>query len=179
MKILFSTLKGSFIACFIGMTLTFVSAQDNDLSGFSSECVEKANSIKAGMTRADLEKNFHPDGGLSRPLKNERYVLNNCRDQNYKYMKLEIQFKPVDLDESIYNDPDRFLEWYKSKIFWIPGSESTHLALDKKDWPKGLDETTYNDPKRFSEWCQKNTWIRPDDKIIHVSKPYGELEFSD
>jgi hypothetical protein len=45
--------------------------------------------IKVGMTRADLLKVFTTEGGLSTPL-NRAYVYRGC-----PYMKVNVEFEPV------------------------------------------------------------------------------------
>jgi len=59
-----------------------------------SKCMDKANSIKVGMIRADIEKLFYKDGGLMGIFRNERYVLRDCHCQGSKFIKVNVSFKP-------------------------------------------------------------------------------------
>ena len=62
----------------------------------SGECdvVERAlrdfNSVKVGMTRSQLEKNFSTEGGLSR-RQSRTYVYRDCG-----YIKVDVRFQPVE-----------------------------------------------------------------------------------
>ena len=51
------------------------------------ERLKEVDSVRVGMTRADLLKVFEPDGGLSRVLP-ERYVLRSCT-----LIKVNVQFE--------------------------------------------------------------------------------------
>jgi hypothetical protein len=50
---------------------------------------KQASSIKAGMTRTDLQKIFSIDGGIN-SIPASRYVLKSCR-----MIKVEVEFEPT------------------------------------------------------------------------------------
>ena len=76
-----------------------------------SNCAEKSKFIKKGMTRKELAKLFSQDGGFMGIYKNERYVLRDCACQADKVMKVNVSFKPSEVSDEIYNDPNRFQKW--------------------------------------------------------------------
>jgi hypothetical protein len=85
-------ISGFFILFFI--TATGYSQESNSLQMTTNSCADKADSVKIGMTRADVEKLFHQDGGIMGIFKDERYVLKDCNCQGHKSIKVNVSFKP-------------------------------------------------------------------------------------
>ncbi|MFN8612473.1 MAG: hypothetical protein U0931_33345 [Vulcanimicrobiota bacterium] len=57
--------------------------------------------LKIGMTRAEVEKVFSPDGGLAIPFKMERYILQSSLRQP-KVAKVKLQFRPAGVSQQLY-----------------------------------------------------------------------------
>lgn len=57
--------------------------------------------LKVGMTRAQVERAFTPDGGLAIPFKMERYFLSSTFRQA-KVAKVTLKFKPEGMTEELY-----------------------------------------------------------------------------
>ena len=62
---------------------------DQDLTQKIQKIIENINTIKPGMTRADLLKIFTTEGGLSTHTW-RRYVYQSC-----PYIKVDVEFKPA------------------------------------------------------------------------------------
>ncbi|MBN1124570.1 MAG: hypothetical protein JXA82_06155 [Sedimentisphaerales bacterium] len=73
-------------------------------------------SVTVGMTRGQLEKSAHHDGGIF-TYHSERYILNEqpTGGPKWKVLKVKVAFKPADVSDEIYNDPVKFREWIRTK----------------------------------------------------------------
>lgn len=68
------------------------------------QALDDTSHIKAGMTRAEVEKNFQPDGGLqsfSESSSTTRYVYLKC-----KFIKIEVKFKAAVVNEAGFSSPN-------------------------------------------------------------------------
>lgn len=74
--------------------------------------VPELKSIRLGMTRKELQKFCHIDGGIS-SLTAERYVLKErpADGPEGKVLKIDISFRPAELSEEIYSNPEKFRKW--------------------------------------------------------------------
>ena len=73
--------------------------------------------IRIGMTRRDLEKLCHVDGGITSLTGPERYVLNDQplnRPQG-KVLKVNVRYKPANVSEQLYQDPKKFKAWLREQ----------------------------------------------------------------
>ncbi len=62
-----------------------------------------ADLVRVGMTRAEVEKDLHVDGGLSTAFKSERYVVNaSGTARGGKVAKVDISFKPAGMSDEVY-----------------------------------------------------------------------------
>lgn len=75
---------------------------------------EQIAALHAGMTRAELEKHFSRDGGLSQPF-NHRYILRGVAVSGTPVMVL-IDFQPAGMPDSVYSDPNlrRAIDWTRA-----------------------------------------------------------------
>ncbi|SRR6266496_2951263 len=75
------------------LTVSILPAQNSQQSQIQTDWIVKSlkemQTIKLGMTRADLLKVFTTEGGLSTPL-NRTYVYRECA-----YIKVDVEFEPV------------------------------------------------------------------------------------
>jgi hypothetical protein len=74
--------------------------------------VPELKSIRPGMTRSELHKISHPDGGIS-SISQERYVPNKQPPGGPEGMvlKVYVSFRPAELSEEVYLDAERFRKW--------------------------------------------------------------------
>jgi len=75
--------------------------------------VEENQLLHAGMTRGELEKVCHGDGGIFSPFQGQRYVL---RDQpadgpEGKVLKVRVRFRPADMSNEVFQDAKKYREW--------------------------------------------------------------------
>jgi hypothetical protein len=85
-------------------------SQDSGHVPWVEKSLETMHSVKVGMTRAELEKVFVPDGGLSVPEK-QTYVYREC-----PYFKVTVAFKtdaanPVDKNDRIVRISKPYIDW--------------------------------------------------------------------
>jgi hypothetical protein len=64
--------------------------------GLVAEALDSASKLKAGMLRAEIEKEFEPDGGLSARGQGT-FTYRRCH-----YIKIDIQFKVHEDDPNTY-----------------------------------------------------------------------------
>jgi hypothetical protein len=66
-------------------------------------CKQLIPKLKAGSTRAEVEKTLQPDGGLSVPFKYERYIVQSpkCTEKG-EVLKLNFAFKPAGMSDVVY-----------------------------------------------------------------------------
>jgi hypothetical protein len=82
-------------------------------SAVRESSVEEVKSIQVGMTRREVRALCHEDGGISSPFREERYILNDppAQGPEGKVLKVKVAFKPADVSEEVYRDPNKFRKW--------------------------------------------------------------------
>jgi len=73
--------------CLLGILCLPAAGQTETSCGWIESQLSEINNIKAGSTRADLEKLFNHDGGITE-LSALRYVYKKC-----PYIKVEVEFE--------------------------------------------------------------------------------------
>ncbi len=81
-------------ACLTIVSLAGDASFDKDLTKKLERIILEARAIKPGMTRADLEKVFTSEGGISLPTW-QRYVHRAC-----PYIKVDVEFEPSRKDKA-------------------------------------------------------------------------------
>lgn len=71
---------------------------DEILTEKVGEIITEAASLKEGNTRADFQKYFTTEGGLSTPSQ-RTYVSKRC-----PYIKIDVQFRPVNVEKESAGD---------------------------------------------------------------------------
>lgn len=101
------------IAICILVTMPWFSFADSskEIKPFVTKaCLNTMNSVKPGMPRRDLPKEFEVDGGLAVPFFQERYILVPCKSGD-GFAKMNISFRPKEVDQATFQDPDKFRTW--------------------------------------------------------------------
>ncbi len=74
--------------------------QQTNCCDFLEKTLSISEQIKAGQTRADIEKAFELDGGISSPQR-ATYTFKGCR-----YLKLDVEFRVTHPDRKIEREFD-------------------------------------------------------------------------
>jgi len=84
-------------------------AGDDEACQFIAQAIEATKSLKAGMTRSELDKNFTEDGGITfigQGQHHARYVYRKC-----PYIKIDVDLTVAGVDEKPAMSPtDRILK---------------------------------------------------------------------
>ena len=86
--------------CLIASAQQLSPEKQRDACTFLESALAISQKIKPGQTRAELEKDFQTEGGITSPQQG-RYVLKSCR-----YLKLDVEFKIADPKRKIETDFD-------------------------------------------------------------------------
>src|ERR1700739_1890114 len=76
--------------CALSASPTCTADSDPNDCDMAIVVLNAANSLKPGMLRSDVERDFRSDGGLSFPDK-ATYTYSRCR-----YIKIDVEFKILD-----------------------------------------------------------------------------------
>lgn len=79
------------LCCAVGMSQMASSGRctNQELSEWMSSSLTQIEKIQVGMTRADVQRLFGPDGGLS-SQERQTFVFHDC-----PYIKIDVQFAPI------------------------------------------------------------------------------------
>lgn len=80
------------------------------------QCLEKAKSIKIGMTRKQLEDLAFPDGGIAYRYE-DRYILKGCFFP-MGYVKIHINFESADEKRNLFFAQEDDIVTQVSEPFW-------------------------------------------------------------
>ena len=106
-----------------------------DIASLAKPVRERLASLREGMTRAQIEKHFEQDGGLS-TASNQRYYIRHVLVAE-KLVMVELSFQPAGIPNSVYADPKLEAEWW-SKHEWAGNSERDILrGISKPFLSKG------------------------------------------
>ena len=104
----------------IKKTITNGSDESVEIASLPKPARERIALLRAGMTRAQVEKDFERDGGLS-TASNQRYYIRRVLVAE-KYVMVELSFQPADIPDSVFADPKRAAEWWR-KHKWAGNSD--------------------------------------------------------
>jgi hypothetical protein len=110
MKTFVTFLAATLIMCSFSTTSFAAGSIDDNLTKQISDILKECESVKPGMTRADLLKIFTTEGGLS-GQQGRRYVHIRC-----PYIKVDVEFAPTKSGQEQATDiitkiSKPFLEW--------------------------------------------------------------------
>jgi hypothetical protein len=132
------------------------------------------------MTRADIAESMRKDGGVSGIYKQERYFFSdlsfamslNGLSVGGLVCKLNMDFKPKGMPLEVYNDPDRFHQWWIESHRGSRPSDSAKPGLLKRFW------RTMSYPFRPSPKGSTPS-DRGTDVVVRVSSPFIDLVIYD
>src|SRR6266446_3933950 len=99
--------------------ITNNSDESVDIASLPKPVRERVASLRAGMTRAQIEKHFEQDGGLSTAT-HQRYYIRHVFVAK-KLVMVELFFQAAGIPDTVYADPKLATEWW-SKHEWTGNS---------------------------------------------------------
>ena len=101
---------------------TIINSSDEsvEIASLQKPVRERIALLRAGMTRAQVEKDFGQDGGLS-TASNQRYFIRRVLVAE-KYVMVELFFQPAGIPDHIFADPKLAAEWWR-KHKWAGNSD--------------------------------------------------------
>jgi len=109
------------LACLSVSTAAYCQDKILDVGALPNQTKTVLASLKAGVTRADVERECKMDGGISVPFYSERYIVPGYPEYK-KSVMVDIQFKPVGVPDDVYKDPQRFRDWWTAHLKFPPWS---------------------------------------------------------
>ena len=88
------------------------SDEEVELTSLAKPVRDRIASLRPGMTRAQVEKHFEQDGGLSTAEHQRYYVSRTLIGE--KVVMVELSFQPAGIPDAVYADPKLATEWWST-----------------------------------------------------------------
>ena len=88
------------------------SDEEVELASLAKPVSDRVALLRPGMTRAQVEKHFEQDGGLS-TAENQRYHVSRTFIGE-KVVMVELSFQPAGIPDAVYADPKLTIEWWST-----------------------------------------------------------------
>jgi len=98
-------------------------------AGLSAAARDGLQSLRMGLTRRELWRDFEPANGRMHPP-TEPWALRHASAENrYRYVLVEMDFKPAAMDANTYASPELRAAWYRNHA-WFPGEDPNDTVMN-------------------------------------------------